>query len=258
MRAMRSPLFIFALLALAACDAPPIDWDPTITPANQGSRLVVDSAGKAGFFRDTAPAPAVPLPGVCSSSVRAAWGTTRLRAVWWGVRADSSAVLYLAASPDSGHTWESPIAVDTADVSSAGCDRPAPSIAAEGDDLHIAYSMRASEGTGVFFAHFLATMLHSPVVVIYGDRLVPTAIAVDGDRVAVAYEDPNGKRRQVAVALSSTQGHIFEVHAVASRDVDVATDPLVAIADHRIAVSWLTRQAPDSAATRVVRRGTIN
>jgi hypothetical protein len=92
--------------------------------------------------------------------------------------------------------------------------------------------------------------------VIYGDRLVPTAIAVEGDRVAVAYEDPNGKRRQVAVALSSSQGHIFESHVIASRDVDVATSPAVALADHRLAVSWAAQQAADSGA-RVVRRGRI-
>jgi hypothetical protein len=162
----------------------------------------------------------------------------------------------MAASPDSGRTWGAPVAVDTADVSSAGCDRPPPAVAAAGDDVHIAYSMIASEGTGVFFAHQLSSMVHSPVAVIYGDRVVPTAIAVDGDRIAVAYEDPNGKRRQVAVALSTSQGHIFESHILASRDVDVATDPVVALADHRLAVAWSAQQA-DSGATRIVRRGRI-
>jgi hypothetical protein len=163
----------------------------------------------------------------------------------------------MSTSPDSGRTWGTPVAVDTADVSSAGCGRPAPSIAASGDDVHIAYSMIASEGTGVFFAHQLASMVHSPVAVIYGDRLVPTAIAVDGDRVAVAYEDPNGKRRQVALALSTSQGHIFESHIVASRDVDVATDPAVALAGHRLAVSWMAQQSADSGATRIIRHGRI-
>ena len=117
--------------------------------------------------------------------------------------------------------------------------------------------MVASEGTGVFFAHQLASMVHSPVAVIYGDRLVPTAISVDGDRIAVAYEDPNGKRRQVAVALSTSQGHIFESHIVASRDVDIATDPTVALAGHRLAVSWLPQQAADSGTTRIIRHGRI-
>jgi len=255
---MRSPLFILAILAATACDAPAVEWDdPRAVRVAGSSRLVVDSAGDARFVLDSLPARPVSNPGVCTTSIREAWGTSRLRAVWWRVRPDSSAGLYMAASPDSGRTWEPAVAVDTADVSSAGCDRPPPSIAAEGDDLHIAYSMIASEGTGVFFAHYLATMVHSPVAVIYGDRLVPTAIAVDGDRIAVAYEDPNGKRRQVAVALSTSQGHIFESHIVASRDVDVATDPAVALAGHRIAVSWLAQPASDSGTTRIIRHGQI-
>ena len=255
---MRSPLFILAILGASACDAPVVQWDdPRAVRVAGSSRLVVDSAGDARFVLDSASARPVSVPGVCATSIREAWGASRLRAVWWRVRPDSSAGLYMAASRDSGRTWEPPVAVDTADVSSAGCDRPPPSIAAEGDDLHIAYSMVASEGTGVFFAHQLASMVHSPVAVIYGDRLVPTAIAVDGDRIAVAYEDPNGKRRQVAVALSTSQGHIFESHIIASRDVDVATDPTVALAGHRLAVSWLPQQAADSGMTRIIRHGQI-
>ena len=66
--------------------------------------------------------------------------------------------------------------------------------------------MIAPEGTGVFFAHFMGSMLHSPVAVIYGERLVATAIAAEGDRVVVAYEEPNGTRQQVDVAMSHDAG----------------------------------------------------
>src|SRR5262249_40937558 len=153
---------------------------------------------------------------------------------------DSSAVLEAAWSSDSGRTWGKTAPVDTTDISSRGCDRPAASIATSGDDLHIAYSMIAPEGTGVFFAHFMDSMLHSPVAVIYGERMVPAAIAAEGDRVAVAYEEPNGTRQQVDVALSQTQGHIFEWHATASRDIDAATQPSVALSGQRLAVTWVT------------------
>lgn len=255
---MRSPLFILAVLGVAACDAPAIEWgDPATIPAAPGSRLVVDSTGAARFVEDSSPRPSISGVAVCPTSVRAARGTTRLRAVWWGLRADSSAVLYMAASADSGRSWEKPIPVDTTDVSAVACRRPAPAVIAQGDDLHIAYSMTAPEGTGVFFAHFLSSMVHSPVAVIYGDHVVPTAIAAEGDRIAVAYEDPNGTRRQVAVALSSTQGHIFEAHAIASRDVDVAGNPAIALAGHEIVVAWSPAQSADSGATRIVRRGRI-
>jgi hypothetical protein len=256
---MRSPLLILALLAAAACDPAPVEWaDPRTVPAARASRLVVDSAGDARFVADSSPNPVFGGERVCPRSVRAAWSASGLRAVYWRVRPDSSAGLYMTTSSDSGRTWGGPVPVDTGDVSDAGCDRPAPAIAASGSDLHIAYSMVASEGTGVFFAHQLQSMVHSPVAVIYGDRLVPTAIAVDGDRVAVAYEDPNGKRRQVAVALSTSQGHIFESHIIASRDVDVATDPAVALADHRLAVSWSAPQPSDSSTTRTIRQGRIH
>jgi hypothetical protein len=173
------------------------------------------------------------------------------------VRRDSSAVLYISASADSGHTWGTPTAVDTSDVSSAGCRRPPPSLTTVGDDVYVAYSMAAPEGTGVFFAHTMSGMVHSPVPVIYGDRLVATAIAADSQHVAVAYEEPNGTRQQIDLALSATQGHLFETHTTASRSVDNATSPLVALRDSTVAVSWLTRGVAESAASRVVRVGRV-
>jgi hypothetical protein len=117
--------------------------------------------------------------------------------------------------------------------------------------------MIAPTGTGVFFAHFMGSMLHAPVAVIYGERLVATAIAADGDRVAVAYEEPNGPRQQVDVALSATQGHIFEGHTTASRSVDAASSPAVALAGPRIAVAWVTRRAADTTGTPIVRVGRL-
>jgi len=47
------------------------------------------------------------------------------------VRPDSSAVLYAASSPDGGSTWSPRVRVDTADVNTTGCNRPAPSIAVD-------------------------------------------------------------------------------------------------------------------------------
>ena len=112
-----------------------------------------------------------------------------------------------------------------------------------GDDLHTAYSMIAPEGTGVFFAHFMGSMLHSPVAVIYGERLVATAIAAEGDRVVVAYEEPNGTRKQVDVALSTTQGHSStgtrpRRATSTRRQRRPSRSP-----DNTLAVSWVTRRA---------------
>jgi hypothetical protein len=188
--------------------------------------------------------------------VRAA-GLSRLFSAWWSVRRDSSAVLYTSSSQDGGSSWAAPTAVDTTDIASVGCSRPPPSLATVGDDVYVAYSMIAPEGKGVFFAHTMGMMLHSPVPVIYGDRLVSTSIAADSTRVLVAYEEPNGTRPQIDLALSVTQGHLFEVHTTASRAVDDASTPTVAFSGATIAVSWLEKTVANSAGSRVVRVGQI-
>jgi hypothetical protein len=259
---MRLRIAAALVLVLAGCDQSPVEWhEPAAVPTPPArSRLVVDSAGTATFVLDTLGRTKLPAePGLCDSSVQTVTATSHVYAVWWSVRPDSSAILRYAASPDSGKTWGNAAPVDTSDVSSRGCSRPPPSLTAVGDDMYVAYSMIAPEGTGVFFAHTMSSMLHSPVAVIYGDRLVAAAIAGEGkgDRVAIAYEEPNGKREQIDLALSTTEGHIFEVHTTASRDVDVATSPQIALSGRSIAVSWLERPLDSSAPSRMVRVGRI-
>lgn len=247
-----------AVVGVAACDRAPVAWsDPVALRRLPGARVGLDATGRVEWTAVRDSVRAVPaFPGACGSSLRIATTPTARYAVWWAVRPDSSATLVAAASRDGGVTWSRPTRVDTADVSTSGCDRPAPSIVAEADDVHIAYAMTASEGTGVFFAHSMdgTSMFHAPVAVEYGDRLVPAAVAADGNRVAVAFEEPNGTARRIVLALSQTLGHIFETHMIASRSEDAARMPDVALRDRVIAVSWL---ADDSAAQRVVRVGRI-
>jgi hypothetical protein len=261
MRLASPTLLLVGLLAAfaAACEKPPVEWsDPKSIAGPSAPAHLVFANGEPQLVPDATPVGTVPPDSaLCRSSLRTASAPTRIYAVWWSVRRDSSAVLRTAWSTDSGKTWGTPALVDSTDISSRGCSRPAASITTVGDDLHIAYSMIAPEGTGVFFAHFMQSMLHSPVAVIYGERIVPTAIAAEGDRVAVAYEEPNGTRKQVDVALSQTQGHIFEWHATASRDIDGATQPAIALSGNRLAVAWATRRSSDSTVAHVVREGRI-
>jgi hypothetical protein len=256
-------LLLAGALVLTGCDKPLVDWsDPEPMAAASGdasAALVVDTAGLARFVVDTAAAsitPPAPAAGVCKRSVRTALGTTQAFAVWWSVRRDSSAGLYVARSADRGHTWGSRIAVDTADVSTSGCDRPPPAVTAVGDDVYVAYSMVAPDGTGVFFAHVMSGMLHTPVAVIYGERMVRTAIAAQDPRVVVAYEDPNGSGQQIGLALSTTQGHLFDWRTTASRSIDHAVRPVVALAGRVLAVSWSPAPSDDGT-RRVVRVGRI-
>jgi hypothetical protein len=258
MRLVVLPVVALALL-VTACDKAPIEWnDPVSTKQPSGPARLAVEGGAPRFVADTtSPAALPPAPGRCESGTVTTNGPRKSAAAWWSVRMDSSAVLYVTASTDSGRTWGTPIAVDTTDVSSSGCRRPPPSLVTVGDDVYVAYSMAAPEGTGVFFAHTMSGMLHSPVPVIYGERLVATAIAADAKRVVVAYEEPNGKRQQVDLSISASQGHLFETHVTASRSVDNATAPAVALQDSLLAISWLTRSSDDTPASRVVRVGRI-
>lgn len=252
-------------LSITACQRAPVQWRDPVAVSGTGDslRLAIDDSGSARLVRDSTLVRSRPRgSAVCPDSFRAARGAHDLFAAWWSVRSDSSAVLYAAVSEDSGATWRARIAVDTADISSRGCRRPAPSIAAVADTVHIAYSMVAKEGTGVFFAHSMerGRMFHAPVAVEYGDRLAATAIAGDGSMVAVAFEQPSGRRAEVDVALSRTLGHIFDARIAASRSDDEAVDPLVAISGRHIAVSWVERgagTADSSSGTRMVRVGTL-
>ncbi len=252
---------LIVVVVLAGCGPEPVAWnDPKPIAAAEGpSHLSVDSTGAVKFVRDTLRPLTTPVAaGLCATTVRTSRGQSRLFATWWGVRADSSAALYVTSSSDGGGTWGRQTAIDTTDVSTNGCKRPAAALTTVGDDVYVAYSMIAPEGKGVFFAHLMGNMLHTPVPVIYGERLVETGIAADEHRVAVAYEEPNGSRPQIDVAISVTQGHLFDWHATASRPVDVASSPAVAMAGPELAVSWLNAQPEgDGPPTRVVRVGRL-
>lgn len=256
-------LLLAGALFSAGCDKPVIEWSDPRTIATVGDTepaiLVVDSTGAARFVADTAAAriaPPAPAAGTCERSLRTAVGTVHAYAGWWSVRPDSSATLFVARSADGGKSWDNRIAMDTSDVSSSGCDRPAPALTTVGDDVYVAYSMIAPEGKGVFFAHVMGGMLHAPVAVIYGERLVHTAIAAQDPRVVVAYEDPNGSAQQIGVALSATQGHLFDWRTTASRSIDHAVQPAVALSGRELAVSWMPAQSGDST-RRMVRVGRI-
>ncbi len=249
-------------LAAAACDQAPIDWkDPVELRASDTlGRLTVDASGNTSVK----PAPNVSdvAPGggettTCPASVRTIKGTVHQFVAWWGMRRDSGATLFVSSSTVSPPVWGKPLAVDTTDVSDAGCDRPPPSVTVVGDDVFVAYSLHAPEGRGVFFAHTMGGMVHEPVPVVYGERVVATAIAAEDDRVVVAYEEPNGTHHRIDVAISETQGHSFGWHVPASRSVDAARAPDVALSGTELAVSWLAEGHADSVTGRVVRVGRI-
>lgn len=246
------------LLTLNACAPDPVDWsDPAPLPSAlvAAPRLRFDAAGRlvplvtAGIQPPT-------VPGQCTASVRLARDTTgQWYAAWWSLRPDSTADLVVAYSGDGRH-WERAVKVDTLDTAPVGCRRPAPSIAADSGNVHVAYAMAAREGPGIFASHSMdrGTMFHTPVPVVYGERIGATAIAARGYTVAVAYEDPNGPQDKIGLALSRTMAHLFQYRFTVSAVADSGRSPDVALGRGRIAVTWT--RGSDSA-SRVLRMGTL-
>ena len=179
-------------------------------------------------------------------------------AAWWAVRPDSTADLIVAHS-DDGSTWEAPVKVDTLDAGRSGCQRPAPAIAADAGNVHVAYAMAAREGPGIFASHSMdrGKMFHSPVAVVYGERIGRTAIAARGDLVAVAFEDPNTNPRRIGLAISKTMAHLFQARALVSPPTGEASAPRVALRDTTVTGTWAAVPREATVPRRFMRRGTI-
>lgn len=248
-------------LALAACAPPePVAWGTIVTREGDGFPGALSLADGAPAFLPPAlepPRRADACPGSVRVASSGASGIERY-AVWWSPRGDSTAWLLVARSADGGRTWEVPQAVDTLDMITRGCARPPPAIAADSASgyVHVAYSMRAPEGTGVFFSHSMdrGRIFHAPVPIVYGERVSETAIAALRDTVAIAFIDPNMRVPRPALAVSRTMGHVFEDRLEVPGGRGTASAPQVALASGRVAVAWIERD-PTGAPRAVVREG---
>jgi len=204
----------------------------------------------------------------CDASLRLARGADatgrgQTYAAWWAVRPDSSALLLAARSDDGGSTWARTLAVDTLDRSGRGCARPAPAVSTDSVNgyVHVVYFMEAPEGPGVFYAHLMdpRAAFEPAAVVMYGERPSAVSVASRGDTVVVAYENPNGDRPRVELALSYSAGHRFDRRGILASSPNTGAEaPSVALDGRRLAVAWVERSAtPGSPPTVVVRRGEL-
>ena len=198
----------------------------------------------------------------CPGSMRLSAFGDKLFAAWWSPRADSTAVLESSITSDSGRTWGHVVSVDTTDHGPNGCARTPPATATDAASgyVHVTYAMQATEGPGLFYAHSMdrGATFHSPVPILYGERLGATSVAASGDVVAVAFEDPGSRTPRIGLALSATMGHIFENRVLpVSDDNSAATQPLVAVIGHRLAVAWRERPASTGGAVIRLRTGSI-
>jgi hypothetical protein len=190
----------------------------------------------------------------CAVSLRVAESEGSSFAAWWRVRPDSSAVLMVSRSMH-GAPWQAAIAIDSSDTGVRGCGRPPPAIAADARSgyVHVAYYLEPASGAGVFFAHSMdsAMTFHSAVPIVFGNS--PSRVSVDahGDKVAVAFEDPNARQPMVGVSLSATMGHIFERRMTVSSPNGRARQPVVRLAGDSVRLWWSEYSAnPAVSATR--------
>ncbi len=231
-----TPVF---LLAAIGCETSLLRWEePQAAPADTVGAIGLATGSVLTYWRDSS-SHRPDDPRMCPGSLMSASeGCVEFHS-WLRLRPDSTVIVM--ASRWDGASGTTPAPVDSLDVGKFGCNRPAPAIALSDDgSVHVAYSIKAPEGYGVFFGHSMnrAIDFHDPMIVVYGDRLSATAIASSGSRVAIAYEDPSGSVRRIDMALSLTQGHTFEPRERASPDEMTATHPRVAIRDTVVALSF--------------------
>jgi hypothetical protein len=193
-------------------------------------------------------------PGMCEVSVRGVSSGKFSYAVWWRVRQDSSAALVVARHDPDGK-WGVPVVADSSDHSIRGCGRPAPAISADSASgyVHLAYFLEPNQGAGIFFAHSMdsARTFHSAVPIVFGKNPARVSVASHGDRVAVAYEDPNATEPLIGIALSRTMGHIFEIREQATSDNGRARQPTIRIDGDSVHLWWQEYSAnPAVSATR--------
>jgi len=239
------------LLVLGACMGDPVTWGD---PVFNGVPAV--------------PAEFVAIPGItdssaCKTSLRIASSGRFTYATWWRVDRDSSSQLMVARSGER-NSWDTPVVADSSDHSTRGCGRPAPAIAADSANgyVHLAYYLEPAAGPGVFFAHSMdsAATFHAPVPIVFGRNPSRVSIATHGDRVAVAYEDPNAQQPLIGIALSRTMGHLFESRMQATTDNGRALQPLVRVGKDSIRLWWseYSRDSSVSATRPAYRAGKWN
>jgi hypothetical protein len=263
----RLALMLLGCGLLAGCIPDAVDWDgePRRTAGALADSLrmgLTEGTLEPVFVAQWTPPSWPAEPALCAATLRAVQAPGgEAFASWFAVRADSSVVLRVARSDDGGRSWNAAVSADSTDVGRAGCARPVPYIAADSLNgyVHLVYHLDAREGAGLFFTHTMerGALFHAPVPIVYGDRPSVASVASRGDTVVVAYEDPNSRNPRVGLAISRTQGHIFERRLAASDDSGEARTPRVAVRGTRVAIAWTATQRGGTAPRTVIWLGTL-
>ena len=243
---------------IAACVREPIEWEaPRDIDGTIGAmtRLTMDASDTARLVDETPPV--VPLPtDACGGSMAVTRATgTEWYAAWFLARSDSSVVLVVARSTDSGATWGAPVIADGRDRGRRGCSRPRPAIHADTMSayVHAAYFIEPEEGAGVWYTHSMeqGSIWHQTIGILYGEEPVAASIASARDTVLVAYEHPGSGGTRIGVAISRQAGHTFGERLRVVRGSGAVRQPRIALGGGRVALAWMERPvATDTASGR--------
>ena len=242
---IRSLCALILAATLAGCSKSAVVWSDVV---HRGAPQEPPES-----VRNVAP----PVVTGCEATLRIATDGESTFAAWFATRRDSSVMLMTARSMNGG-AWSRPVVADSSDRGTRGCGRPAPAIAADSISryVHLAYFIEPAGG-GVFFAHSMdsGATFHAAVPIVFGNNPSRTSVAASGDRVVVAYEDPNSQQPLIGLALSKTMGHLFEKRVIASTEYDRAREPVVRVTRDSIRVWWSEySQNPEVSATRPMYR----
>ncbi len=92
---------------------------------------------------------------------------------------------------------------------------------------------------------------HSPVPIVFGRNPSRVSVASRGNKVIVAFEDPNAAEPIVGVSLSRTMGHLFEERMSVSSGNGRAEQPVIRLSHDSIHLWWSEYSAdPAVSATR--------
>jgi hypothetical protein len=96
---------------------------------------------------------------------------------------------------------------------------------------------------------------HGVVPIVFGKNPAFVSVGAHGDRVAVAFEDPNSAAPAIGISFSQDYGHTFAESQIISGQGELARQPKVELESANVRV-WWSDHAPDPriSATRTAYR----
>jgi hypothetical protein len=185
----------------------------------------------------------------CCRTAIASDGDGVLYLAWRTVMTGNIRDIVVARSADGGATWGAPARVHADDWVYEGCPHAGPSMTVdERHRLHIAWWTGVPGRSGVQYARSDdGITFNAPVAMALGETSRPAHVqlAVDGERVVVAWDDGLARVPTVRLRASDDGGTTFGGEVLASPPDLVATYPVLGFANGALTLAW-TQDDPEA------------